>query len=320
MKKKILLNVTIYMSVGSVILCLLAYYIFGIVDNADAASLVSDTFISLKNQIEISQDEVDNMIKQFGEDNIAKAKALSIIIYQNKNSLYSGEALEEVRVALNADEILVTDSDGDIVTSTTPFSDFNIESHIVFKEFAPGLTDRSFTKIYNMIQNDKVTQYVCCSRFDTNGIVIMKTNTKYISKSLQYAGISNVISGQSLVSSGDIFIINSDEWKYLSHTDNSKIGEIVQLDKDNFKLTEDSVIRKFPVTVNGYNCELYYQNYQGNLICITLPKSKIYIRRNYVCGSIIVAMVVIIIIGFLALRNKLIHYKNHIIEKIKLKE
>ena len=81
MKKKILINVTIHMVIASAILCLLAYYMFGIVDNASAASLVFNTLLSVQNQIEMSEGEVDNMIKQFGEDNTAKAKALAIIIY-----------------------------------------------------------------------------------------------------------------------------------------------------------------------------------------------------------------------------------------------
>lgn len=319
MKKRILINVTIHMIIGSTVLCLLAFYIFGIVDNASAASLVSNTFSSLQNQIVISQDEVDNMMKQFGEDNTAKAKALAIIIYQNKKSLTSVDSLEEVRVALDADEILVTDESGNIVVSTTPFTDFNISLHPIFKNFVSGLADKSYNQLYNVIENDKVIQYVSCSRFDNDGIVIMKIDTKYISKSVQYAGITSVLSGQSLVSGGKVFIIDGQQWKYLSHTSADKTGETVQFEKDKFKIIDDDVIRKFSETVDGVKCQMYYQNYEGNLICISLPKSKIYLRRNYVCGSILVAMVVLIIVGFLALRNKLIQYKQHIIEKIKLK-
>ena len=319
MKKKILINVTIHMVIGSALSCLLGYYIFGIVDNASAATLVSNTFSSLRNQIEISNSEVDNMIKQFGEDNISKAKALAIIIYQNNNPLTYVDSLEEVRVALDADEILVTDGNGNIVISTAPFSDFNISSHDIFKNFVSGLGDRSYTQLYSVIENDKVTQYVCSTRFNDDGLVIMKIDTKYVSKSVQYAGISNVISGQSFVSGGNIYIINSYQWSYLSHTNTSKTGQSVQINKDKFKISNDDVIRSFSATVDDTKCRIYYQNYEGNIICITLPKSKIYLRRNYVCGSILVVMVVIILIGFLALRNKLIQYKQHIIEKIKLK-
>lgn len=319
MKKKILINVTIHMVIGSAVLCLLGYYIFGIVDDASVAKLVSNTFSSLKNQIEISQSEVDNMIKQFGEDNTAKAKALAIIIYQNDNSLTYVDSLEEVRVALDADEILVTDEKGNVVISTTPFADYNISSHTIFKNFVPGLTDRSYTQLYSVIDDYKVTQYVCCSKFNHDGVVIMKIDTKYVSKSVKYAGISNVLSGQSFVTGGNIFVIDRESWRYLSHTDAGKTWKDVQFDKDKFIISDDEIIRNFSVTDDNVKSEMYYQNYDGNIICITLPKSKIYLRRNYVCVSILVAMVVITVIGFLALRNKLIQYKQHIIEKIKMK-
>ena len=53
--------------------------------------------------------ELKGILNQVSEDNIAKAKALALIINHTSNTYMEPEALEEIRVGLFVDEILITD-------------------------------------------------------------------------------------------------------------------------------------------------------------------------------------------------------------------
>ncbi len=312
MKNKILKNVLLHMLICSVILFVVVSYVFTVVDNSSADRLAKNTFLSLEKSVDQSNTEVDNMVKQFGDDNKAKAKALSIILDQKKPEDLTVDSLEEIRVALDADEIIVTDGKGNIVVATTPYMNYNISTREELKKFMSGLTNRTYNDVNNVVENDSVTQYVCTSRYNTDGLVIIKCDTRYVSKSVQYAGASNVVSGQSLVSGGKVAVIDTDKWVYLSNTDQVRIGQGVQINKNKFTVKNDEKIRKFKVTVDGVKSQMYYKNYKDNILTISLPQSKIFVRKNYVCGAVVVSLVILMITVFLAIRNKMIQFEKNL--------
>lgn len=310
MKNKILRNLVITMSVASIILVVIINYIYVVLDNSNISDRADNALKALETSIDNRSKEADKLILQFGDDNIAKAKALELILDQKDVKNMSVEDLEEIGVALNSEEITITDKNGDIINSTGAYNNYNIKDKEEFKDFTSGLGTDGFSKVKNVMSYENVVQYVAISRGKDEGLLIIKCDTRYVSKSIYYAGISNLVSDNIFMNDSNICVIDKNEWTYKSNTETNKLWQTSQFPKKNFK-ADTKKMKSTSLTVGGKSCRLFYKYHNNDLIVISVPVRVIYSRREYVCGTVTIMCIVLVLISYLTVRSKLIRMNTH---------
>lgn len=308
MKKSFLRFVIINIVIFAAILVNLAFYMLGIIERESVTKLVDKRFQTLQGSIDESNEEIEKILSQVSNDNIAKAKALAIILNQSPGAYLDNEAIEEIRIALNVDEIMITNSSGIVVAGTSPYIRQDFHNSEVEKQFLPAITDKNFAKTVNVNNKDSFSQLAATSRLDEAGIIVIEASDEYFSRALTLAGISNVASGFSILKNGRAAIVSKDSWEYVSHTNEELIGTPVQIPQEKFKNLNTTGKGRFKYNLMGKKSYVFYQEYKGNILVADIPLSEVYLRRNYVLVSMLISLSILSLIVVLAVRKKLIDF------------
>ena len=235
MKKSIYKFLIINIVIFSLVLINLSFYMIGIIEKASVEKLMESRFSSIEKAIDNSNSEIESILAQASQDNIAKAKAFSIILNQSPRSYLDNEAIEEIRVALSADEILITDENGIVVAGTSPYIGQDFHSSDINKQFLPAIIDKNFAKAININSNGYISQRAAVARLDKPGIIVLESSDNYFSQTVKLAGISTVASGYYVLKKGTVAVIDTESWKYLSHSNSKFIEKPFQIPKNLFK-------------------------------------------------------------------------------------
>ncbi len=307
MKKKIFIFILINFAVTSIILLFLSFYMIRIVDNSNIKKTVNDKFDSIEKEIEKNQTEFDNILAQVSDDNLAKARAVAIILNQSGETYLANESIEELRVVLDVEEILITDEKGIVFSGTSPYIGQNFNSNDIYKQFLPAINNKSFFKIVNDVQTNTLVQNIGVARLDKPGVIYIKASNYYLENSIKQFGISSVVRNHNVLKSGSLSIINKEKWEYVSHTDSKMVGTTVQIPKDKFKNLEDSGKGDFKISMQGKNMYTFYREYKDYVIMAQVNTNEVFSRRNYVTISILITLLIIGVIFLLALRDRLLN-------------
>lgn len=308
MRKSFYKYLIINMAVISAIVLLLSFYMISVVDNSSVRKSANKNFETIQKEIDSKQTEFDNILAQISDDNTAKAKAIAILLNQSPVTYFEPESLEELRVALNIEEILITDKDGIVVSGTAPYIGQNFNNNDIQKQFIPGLTDKSYSHVINDIKDGSIKQYVGVARIDTNGIVYIQANAYYLESAVNISGISTIAKNHIFLRSGEFSIINKQNWQYVSHTNESLTGKPVQISKSKFKNIDKPDGGSFKLNYQGNKILVFYRTYKDHVITAQIKTSDVYSRRNYVTVGIFLALGISAMTAFLAVRKKLIDY------------
>lgn len=306
MKKSIYRFLIINIIIFALIIINLSFYMIGIIEKSSVLKLVNDRFLTLEKSIDNSNEEIETILAQVSQDNIAKAKAFAIILNQSPKSYLDNEAIEEIRVALSADEILITDEKGIVIAGTSPYIGQDFHDSDINKQFLSAIEDRNFSKATNIQKNGAISQIAAVARLDKPGIIVLESTTKYFTQTVKLAGMSTVASGFTILKEGTFSILNSDSWGYVSHTNEEFIGKSFQIPKEKLINLETTGSGYFKNKFLGKSSYIFYKEYNENILIAVVPFSEVYIRRNYVFFSLIIALPILSLIMILSVRKKLI--------------
>jgi len=307
MKKSIFKFILANIFIFSLVAIALAYYMVGVVDRASVRTLVEKRFSTLEKAIDDSNMEIETILSQIGEETVVKAKAFAIVLNQSPRIYIDNEALEEIRVALSADEIIITDKNGIVIAGTSPYIGQNLmDSEIKDYFTAENFTEGNFSTTVNIQKNGKISQFAGVSRLDDKGIIVIESVNKYLLQTIKLAGISSATSGFSLFKKDHASIINKSSWQYVSHTNDEFIGQGVQIPQTYFKNLDTTGTGRFKLKIQGVSSFVYYKAYKDNIITVDIDLKEVYFRRNYVVVSLLIVLPIFALIVVLALRKKLI--------------
>lgn len=309
MKKSVYRFILINISIVSAILISLSYYMIKTVDNSSVKDTVKSTFNNVEAKIDANNNEYKGILEQVSDDNVAKAKSMSLILNNNSNAFNDSDTIEEMRVALQVEEILITNENGIVIAGTAPYTGQNFSDDKFYRQFIPALNDKSFVKVVNTSTENNLTIHTAVSRLDQQGIIYISSTPDSIKDAVRLSGISTTVNNQYFIKNGELAIINKENWEYISHTDPMKSSIACQIDKRLFKNLDKSGQGSFKQKINNKTIYNYYREYDNYVLLAQIDSKEIYLRRNYTTVGVIITLVVISLTAMLSIRKKMIDMK-----------
>ena len=309
MKKSVYRFILINICIVSAILIFLSYYMITTVDTSSASNVVKSTLNNVEAKIDANNNEYKKILEQISDDNIAKAKSLSLIMNNNSKVFNDYEDIEEMRVALQVDEILIVDKTGVVIAGTAPFIGQKFSDDDLYKQFIPAINDKSFVKVVNTFTDYQLTMHTAVARLDAPGIIYISSTPDSIKDTVRLSGISTTVNNQYIMKNGELAIIDIKSWDYLSHTDPMKSSIACQIDKKNFKNLNSTGKGYFKQNINDKTIYNYYRVYDNYVLLAQIDSKEIYLRRNYTTVGVIISIVLIALTAMLSIRKKMIDMK-----------
>ncbi len=309
MKKSLYRFVLINICIVSAFLIFLSYYMIKTVDNSSVKNTVKLTFNNVEAKIDANNNEYKGILEQVSDDNVAKAKSLSLMLNNNSNAFNDSETIEEMRVALQIEEILITNKNGVVIAGTAPYTGQNFSDDKFFRQFVPALNDKSFVKVVNTSTDNNLTLHTAVSRLDQQGIIYTSSIPDSIKDVVRLSGISTTVNNQYFMKNGKLAIINKENWEYVSHTDPMKSSIACQIDKNNFKNLNTTGQGSFKQKINDNTIYNYYREYDNYVLLAQIDSNEIYLRRNFTTVGVIITLFLISLTSMLSIRKKMMDMK-----------
>ena len=285
------------MLIASFICTFLSYYSTGVVERSQARRIIDDRLDMMSEKIEEGYNQAAVIKNQVCENYEYRAKMIALMISQSTSSISDENSLEEMRIAINADEINITDSSGMIEYSTSYHQGSYAE-----QIFIDNMSDRNFTKA--IITEDEGSEKIIIgtARVDKTGIIQITFTTDNIEQLVSYFDISKVTSEYPLLNSGCMAVIDRKSYTYLSHTDSALTDTAVQIPAEKFNGEKYNFYSYY----NGNKVFIRYRIYDDKIIFGMLPADEIYSSRNMVTAWVAVISIILSGISCLVLRKHII--------------
>lgn len=285
------------MLIASFICTFLSYYSTGVVERSQARRIIDDRLDMMSEKIEEGYNQAAVIKNQVCENYEYRAKMIALMISQSTSSISDENSLEEMRIAINADEINITNSSGMIEYSTSYHQGSYAE-----QIFIDNMSDRNFTKA--IITEDEGSEKIIIgtARVDKTGIIQITFTTDNIEQLVSYFDISKVTSEYPLLNSGCMAVIDRKSYTYLSHTDSALTDTAVQIPAEKFNGEKYNFYSYY----NGNKVFIRYRIYDDKIIFGMLPADEIYSSRNMVTAWVAVISIILSGISCLVLRKHII--------------
>ncbi len=290
MKRKHYRVIFIPALICTLVLSLLAFYVLSVVNKYEALEVIND-------KLEIICEVADARITQSNDNNsrlydsyCSRARAVSLLLASESAEMDNESKLEEIRVAIDADVICVSDENGVIEYST----EMSSEEEYVFEEFMPAVENRAFSDAITA-ENDYNAIYTGSSRLDKPGVI----QIKFSLKDYQNVSVADVLTNMSIMRHGHLAIIDETDYTYISHSDILMTGTVMQFAAEEFSEDEGS----FSAEYNGKDVLLSYKKQNGIIAVGFLPETEVYKQRNVATNWAIFSMLILTIVIVLVLRN-----------------
>jgi len=296
-KKNPYIFMILCMLAASFICTFLSYYSTGVVERSQAKRIIDDRLDMMSEKIEEGYNQAVVIKNQVCENYEYRAKMIALMISQSTSSISDENSLEEMRIAINADEINITDSSGMIEYSTSYHQGSYAE-----QIFIDNMADRNFTKA--IITEDEGSEKIIIgtARVDKTGIIQITFTTDNIEQLVSYFDISNVTSEYPLLNSGCMAVIDRQSYTYLSHTDSALTDTAVQIPAEKFNGEKYNFYSYY----NGNKVFIRYRIYDDKIIFGMLPADEIYSSRDMVTAWVAVISIILSGISCLVLRKHII--------------
>lgn len=285
------------MLISSFICTFLSYYSTGVVERSQARRIIDDRLDMMSEKIEEGYNQAAVIKNQVCENYEYRAKMIALMISQSTSSISDENSLEEMRIAINADEINITNSSG-IIEYSTSYHQGSYAEQI----FIDNMSDRNFTKA--IITEDEGSEKIIIgtARVDKTGIIQITFTTDNIEQLVSYFDISKVTSEYPLLNSGCMAVIDRKSYTYLSHTDSALTDTAVQIPAEKFNGEKYNFYSYY----NGNKVFIRYRIYDDKIIFGMLPADEIYSSRNMVTAWVAVISIILSGISCLVLRKHII--------------
>ncbi|MBE6841442.1 MAG: hypothetical protein E7510_01250 [Ruminococcus sp.] len=280
----------------SLLVIFLAYYSIGVVEKNHAVTTSLKHIELTAENIEKSETEYSRLIEKLCKEYESKVKTISVILSQFPMTLAEDMALEELRIAIGAEEISLSDKNGLILFSTSAGN----EQSSIDEYFTPGLGKSNFSDVY--IADDKYSFTVAVSRRDAPGLLICRFSNTI----LNHGNVSFSFPKDESSSITMTAVIDKNTQNYIYNT-NSKLNNTpCPISYEDFRPDKQSLSHK----ISGKSSLVCYKEYDDKLIICVTPKKDIYTKRNETCAWLITMAMLVIGSAVLAIRSILISNKN----------
>ena len=309
MNRKIYKYLVVTLSITCILLGLVSSYILKIADNADARERSFRVITQIEDLMDEKQEELQDVLTQINKDNLAKAKAIALILNQSQNSFQNPESLESLRIAMEVEEIIITNKDGIVINATTPFVGDNLFLDLKYQPFKEAVNSKTFTLVQNDIVNSEIRQYIGVSRLEEDGLVYVETISKHLGNVIRLSGVSTLCENKTVMTDGNAYIIDKNQWIYVSHTNMTNVGEFFQIPKEKYKNLDTSGEGLFTTKIKGEKNKVYYRVKDDYVICTMIPTDSIYKISTFATVAVVISILLTSFVAILAIRKKLIDYK-----------
>lgn len=282
-------TILLTMLISSAIIIIVAFYSLTIIDKTSMKKILDIRAEKICSRIYDEEKKSSELEKQIYNEYIDRMRTITIMMSSvdiKQNHLL----LEEMRAALGADELSLSDANGSITETTASY----IENASIVDSFRKNIADKNFSGTYF----DDGKLFVAVSRNDTDGIMqAVFTNIANPPGTVQISGIAG---DYPLLKRGCTAIIDIEAQTYISHSQSGLIGKSAQSFDE--KISEASGY--FSERINLRASLVHYRIYNDEyLIIASVPKSEVYSRRNAVTGWMIFVCAALCFVSFLAVRK-----------------
>lgn len=278
-----------------VIISFLAFYSVGVIDRSNARKLIGERLELVCENIDEKTASSQKLTEEIYNNYRSKARVVSMMLSKNINIFNDETSFEELRVAIGADVINVSDESGIIRYST----DMSVEETSVLKEFMLGIDNKVFSEaVLSEFGGNKVV-ITGSSRLDEPGIIQIRFSLENYQQQLELSELSTAVTQMPVMKQGHLAVIDTATNTYISHTDSYLNGSAVQFSPEEF--SEDS--GWFSSEYDGKRVLVKYKKHNEMIAAGILPYSEIYQRRNSILKWLLFSMFTLTVITILSMRN-----------------
>lgn len=302
MKNKILRTVIAPAVVVTAAVMLLSFYVTGVVDRAKAREIIGERLEQICDDIDEKTSSSQQLTEEIYSGYRSKARVVSMMLSKNADIISDESSFEEMRVAIGADLISVTDENGIIRYST----DLAVEETPAHEEFMPAIKNKVFSEALLSEESGSKVVVTGSARLDKPGIIQITFSLENYQQQLETSELSGTVTQIPLMQRGHLAVIDPETNTYLSHTDKYMIGSAVQFDPEGF--SKDS--GWFSSQYEGKRVLVRYKKHNGLIAAGILPYQEIYHRRCTILRWIFFSAVVLTVAVMLSIRNSGINSDN----------
>ncbi|MDE6021583.1 MAG: hypothetical protein K2H01_11385 [Ruminococcus sp.] len=284
----------ITMVVAYVLMCVLAVYAVSVLDRNDVVRQIDKNVNSITTYLEHGSNAEELIEKKFLDEYCTKTRVISVMISDAETLEENESTLEEIRVAVDAEEVSVFTNDGDVIATTATYGGY-IDIDPVFREHM-GQNN------YNdaILNSEADVPYIAAAAqlSDKKHMLQIKYDAKSLMMLMDNSSIDSVSRNFPLYSDGDTVLIDAKSFTYVSHTDKKKIGMTCSIDPESFHRNKS----KFDENISGKTVMVRYHKYDNYIIAAIVPYSDIFGASYAVLGWMIGGGVVILTVTALAMR------------------
>lgn len=303
MKRKPYKVILIPAFICTAVISFLAFYITGVIDRAEARNLIGKRLEMICENIDKKNSSAEKLNNEIYSSYCSKARVVSMMLSKNPKILNDETSLEEMRVAIGADVISVTDKTGTIVYST----DLSVEETSALEEFLPAIENKVFSEALLSDLGKSSVVVTGSSRLDQPGIIQIQFTLESYQQQLDLSELSSAVTQMPVMNHGHLAVIDTKNYTYISHTDSYLNGSAVQMPSEEFYNESGWFSSEF----DGKKTLVKYKKHNDMIVAGMLPYSEIYHRRNTVLKWLLFSMTAITIIIILSMRNYIIRKTPH---------
>lgn len=296
--------VAVTMLISSVLLTLLCFYCSGVLQKNSAYKTMDTRIESVIEKTEEYDKLTEQTVEKVRSKYESKTRVLAMILSQTPNLQNDDVSFEELRVAIDAEEISITDMDGKIIYTTAPY----MTETYAYTDFMECMNEKRNVKSVITELDGKRVIVAGTARLDTDGIIQVIFNTDIMESATASSDISTVVSEYPLMKKGCVAVIDMDNYRYLSHTKKILTGTSPQIKRELFSRNSGT----FATILNGENAlgRYKYTEDESKLVIAMISKREIYSARNTLTGWVFFVSLVLSVIAVLIMRMLEIKREN----------
>ncbi len=280
MRKTFLIWMLIFMAGAFVVAFFATFYLQTDQAAENAESLIFLKVDDLIKQLEINQDNVEEIRAESDRNALAKARALAQMLALEPSLAQDPQKLEQIRDALDVDELHVSDENGILIGSSFKnYVGYNYAADPQSAAFLPAITDKSFELAQDPQPKGisrEMFQYAGVARVDEPGIVQIGYSPEKLSHAMEVADIKNLTPGFRIGKSGSV-MISDINGTITSTSEDAFLGSSLSeygLGFENFEGEKGSFFSETKKTMVAYKKAGDY------LIVGQLPDNEMYFDRD----------------------------------------
>ncbi len=282
------------MVIAYIVICALSVYAVSVLDRNDVVRQIDTNVNAITAYLEQGTETGERVKKEFIDEYRTKTSVVSVMITDAEALSENESVLEEIRVAVDAEEVSVFSHDGSVVATTATYGS-NVS---IAQEFLEHIKDTNYSNA--VLYEDERKPYVAAAaQLADKGYLLQITyDAQPLMSLVEDSSVSSVARNFPLYTDGDTVLIDHESFTYVSHTDRSKIGTECSLSKELFRRNKS----KFDAGLSGESVMIRYHKYEDYIIAAFVPYDDIFGASYAVLGWMIGGGIVILTVTALAMR------------------